>query len=166
MNATHLHLMLNHVAIMAAIFSALVFGFGWLRKNTSIIHVGLVGFVVAALTAIPVFLTGEPAEESVEHIPGIVETVIEQHEESAELALWIIEVAGVLAFTGLAMRANKFFSSSVFYGVLLVVSVASAASIAYTGYLGGQIRHTELGIASSANGTTDGAQTQTEGDDD
>jgi len=151
---------------MAAIFSVLVFGFGWIRKNTSIINLGLAGFVVAALTAIPVFLTGEPAEESVENIPGVVESLIEQHEEAAELALWIIEVAGVLAFTGLAMRATKFFSSGMFYAMVFVVSIAAAGSIAYTGYLGGQIRHTELGVNAVNNGASEGAQPAEDGDDD
>lgn len=166
MNGVHLHLLLNHVSIMAAIFSVLVFAFGFLRKNSSIINVGLAGFVVAALAAIPVFLTGEPAEEAVENIPGVLESMIEQHEEAAELALWIIEVAGVLAFSGLVMRANKFFTGTMFYGTMLVLSIASAASISYTGYLGGQIRHTELGASTGNQNVQPEGGAEADGDDD
>lgn len=166
MNSTHIHLLLNHVSIMAAIFSVLVFAYGFLRKLPSVINVGLAGFVVAALTAIPVFLTGEPAEESVENIPGILEAVIEQHEEAAELALWIIQIAGVFAFSGLVMRANTFFKSPTFYGLMLVISIASASTIAYTGYLGGQIRHTELGVNSSQQIVIPEGAGAVEGDDD
>lgn len=147
MNSVHIHLLLNHVSIMAAIFSVLVFAYGFFRRNSSVINIALAGFVLAALAAIPVFLSGEPAEEAVEHLPGVVEAVIEEHEEAAEIALWLIEISGLAALTGLVMRANQFFTGKVFYGLMLVLSLVSAGSISYAGYLGGKIRHTEIASA-------------------
>lgn len=152
MNATHIHLMLNHVAILAAIFSILIFIYGFIRKNETVKNIALSGYVLAALAAIPVFLTGEPAEESVENIPGVLESVIEQHEEAAELAIWLIEITGIAALGALLMRKMKFFSGTGFATLMLFVSLASAGTISYTGYLGGKIRHTELNA-----GTTTGA---------
>lgn len=153
MSQTHIHLLLNHVAIMAALFSAVLFLFGALRKNETIKNVALVGFVLAAISVIPVYLTGEPAEESVEHLPGVIESVIESHEEAAEFSLWMIEIAGLAALGSLLLKKVSFFRTTVFAGVMVVISLVSASAIAYTGYLGGQIRHTEIsGNAPVQNG--------------
>lgn len=144
MNPVHIHLLLNHVAILAALFSILIFIYGFIRKNETVKNIALTGYVLAALAAIPVFITGEPAEEAVENIPGVLESIIEQHEEAAELAIWLIEITGLLALGGLLLRKFKFFSSTAFAAVLLLISMISAGTISYTGYLGGKIRHTEL----------------------
>lgn len=168
MNPVHIHLLLNHVSIMAAIFSVLVFAYGFFRKNSSVINVSLAGFVLAALAAIPVFLSGEPAEDAVEHLPGVVEATIEQHEEAAEIALWMIELSGIAALAGLVMRANRFFTGKVFYGLMFILSLISAGSISYTGYLGGKIRHTEIAASQGqpAENIQGADQNETEEDDD
>lgn len=144
MNAVHLHLLLNHVAIMGVIFSTIIFLYALFRKNESVKNVGLAGFVLAALAAIPVFLTGEPAEEAVEHLPGILESLIHDHEEAGELAIWFVEATGALALLGLLFRKMKFFSGPMFAILMVLVSLAASISIGYTGYVGGQIRHPEV----------------------
>ena len=40
-----------------------------------------------AVLTIPVFLTGEETEESVEHLAGVSHDLIEEHEELAEKAI-------------------------------------------------------------------------------
>lgn len=164
MSQTHIHLLLNHVAIMAALFSAILFLFGAIRKNETIKNVALIGFVLAAVAAIPVFLTGEPAEESVEKLPGVLESVIEAHEEAAEFAIWMIGIAGLAALGSLLLKNVSFFKTTVFAGIMVVISLVSASAISYTGYLGGQIRHTEI----SGNATIQNGQQGTEqgGEDD
>jgi hypothetical protein len=148
MNAVHLHLLLNHVAIMGTIFSTLIFVYALFRKNESVKNVGLAGFVLSALVAIPVFLTGEPAEEAVEHLPGVLESLIHDHEEAAELAIWFVEATGALALLGLLFRKMRFFSGPLFSILLVLVSLAASFSIGYTGYIGGQVRHPEVtGVA-------------------
>ncbi len=54
-------------------------------------------FVLIALLAIPTYLTGEGAEEVVEHLPGVEHELIEEHEESALVSLVAIEVLGQLS---------------------------------------------------------------------
>lgn len=144
MNQTHLHLILNHVAIMAALFSIVIFVVGLLLKNSTIKNVALTGFIVAALFAIPVYLTGEPAEEAVEDLAGVTEANIHEHEEAAEVSIWLIEISGVLSLAALLLKNAKFFSTSVFALIMTLMSIASGISISYTGYLGGFIRHTEV----------------------
>ena len=150
MNPTHIHLLLNHVSIMAALFSVLLFFYGLFRSNETVKSISYAGFVIAALAAIPVFLTGEPAEDAVEKLPGVLESAIEKHEEAAEAAIWLISVTGILALGALLREKISIFRSKALVAVMIIASLASAATISYTGYLGGQIRHTE--IASGTNG--------------
>jgi uncharacterized membrane protein len=150
MKPTHIHLLLNHVSIMAALFFVLIFFYGLIRSNETAKTISYVGFVLAALAAIPVFLTGEPAEDAVEKIPGVLESAIEKHEEEAEAAIWLISVTGILALGSLLREKISLFRSKALVAMMIIVSLASAATISYTGYLGGQIRHTE--IASGTNG--------------
>lgn len=150
MSPVHLHLLLNHVAIMAALFSVPLFLFGLIRKNETIQNVSYAGFVLAAIAAIPVFLTGEPAEDAVEKLPGVLESIIEQHETMAEIAIWLVVVTGIIALGALLRSKIHFFRSRVIVLAMVVASIASASVISYTGYLGGQIRHTEIAGAQPA----------------
>ena len=50
------------------------------------------------------FLTGEPAEEVVGHLPGISEQAIEEHEEAAEVAAIVTGFAGLLGLWLLIAR--------------------------------------------------------------
>lgn len=167
MNLTHLHLIMSHVAIMAALFSALLFLFGFFRKNETIKRIALSGFVLAAISAIPVFLGGETAEETVEHLPGVMESVIETHEDAASFSLWLIEIAGIVALGSLLLKSVSFFKTATFAGVMVILSIISAGAISYTGYLGGQIRHTEIaGNAQLRSGEQGGGEQGEMGDDD
>ena len=158
MNTTHIHLLLNHVSILAALFSVFIYITGTIRKNNSIKNTALIGFVLAAITAIPVFLTGEPAEESVEHLPGVLESVIDSHEDAAEIALWLIEITGVFALAGLFSQKIKFVTTATFSLLMVVLSLVSSVSISYAGYLGGKIRHSELSSTTIGNGTNEDGQ--------
>ena len=84
MDSVHIHLILNHVPILLTILSIPIVIWGYYRSNKSILRLGLLGFVIAGLTIIPVFLTGETAHERVEDIQGVSERYMEEHEEAAE----------------------------------------------------------------------------------
>ena len=167
MNPVHIHLILNHVSILAAIFSVILLIVSFFRNNATVRSIALYGFVLAALTVVPVFLTGEPAEESVEGIAGIAEVTIEAHEESAEISTWLIVALGVVSLGALTVGRKLIESTRTITLSILVLSFIASASIAYTGYLGGQIRHTELGTtgtnAPAQNGIT---APENDGDDD
>ena len=134
---------------MAALFSIVIFLAGLFMNNSSIKNVALTGFIVAALFAIPVYLTGEPAEESVEDLTGVTETNIHEHEEAAEISIWLIELSGVIALAALILKNVKFFSTPAFALIMTLMSIVSGLSISYTGYLGGFIRHTEVSSTAS-----------------
>lgn len=166
MDSTHLHLMLTHVPIVGMIIGTIMLIFGLVRKSQSIKEFSLALVVVMALVVIPVFLTGEPAEETVENMAGIPEAVVEEHEEAAEVAIWIMMAAGALSLVGFAaMKMNLGFTSLVVNGALVVCLLATGA-MARTGYLGGQIRHSEIRAGGMANAQVQPAGDQGDEDDD
>lgn len=144
MDYTHLHLVLNHFPIIGTLMGSLFLLYGILRKNESLQKISITAIVIMAFIAIPVFLTGEPAEESVENISGISEAVIEPHEEAAELAFWVMEITGIIGLAGLIFSKINTKIAKVLTTLLLIASFASFVLMARTGYLGGKIRHTEL----------------------
>ena len=82
MDATHLHLTLTHIPIVGTIIGIGILAYGQFSKKGEIKKVALVTFMVMAILTIPVFLTGAEAEETVEHIAGVSEQLIENHEEN------------------------------------------------------------------------------------
>ncbi len=142
MNAAHIHLMLNHVPLFGAIAVTILFAVALFLRQQGVARAGLVIALLTALVAVVVYLTGEPAEELVEDLPGISETVMETHEETALIATIVIGVFAMVAVYGLfAFRHGV---SMGFTKVLLVLSLFPLAGMAYTAYLGGQIRHSEI----------------------
>jgi len=143
MNWPHVHLLLNHVPVMGIPFGFLLLAVALARKSLELTKASLGVFAVVALVTIPVYLAGEPTEEVVEHLPGISESFIEEHEESALLSLVAIEILGVLAVAGLVL----FRGSSIptwFVTTSLVLSLLAAVSVGWTANLGREIHHPEI----------------------
>ncbi len=141
MNYAHIHLILNHVPVLGTVFGLLILTYGLNRKSEEVLKVGLIVFVGAALVTIPVYLTGEPAEEIVEHLAGVSENIIEQHEDWALYALVLMEITGVLALLNLFAFRRSF--SKMLLTAALLSSIIAFGLIFWTANLGGKIRHTE-----------------------
>ncbi|MEQ9405605.1 MAG: hypothetical protein RIM99_18595 [Cyclobacteriaceae bacterium] len=97
-----------------------------------------------SILTIPVFLTGEEAEESVEHLSGVSENMIEEHEELAEKAIWLMGLLGALSLLSLYAIVKKISFSKTLTLSTLVVSLITFGVFAKVGNLGGQIRHSEI----------------------
>lgn len=144
MNQTYIHLLLSHLPIFGSILGGLVLIHGlWTKNNqTQIAAYNL--FILSAIAASITYLTGEAAEETVENIQGIAKDMIEQHEEFAGLALASILILGLASIGGLILNLKKSPIAEKVALVILFISIISFGLMARTGYLGGQIRHTEL----------------------
>ena len=162
MDQTHLHLLITHLPIFGSILGGLVLAHGlWTKSNqTKMAAYNL--FIISAIGAGIAYLTGEAAEERVENIQGVVEATIKQHEEFALFALVSLIVLGVGSIIGLflTLRKSKLITTTAF--VILAISLISFGLVARTGYLGGQIRHTEINSSNNPNSTP----IENEGDDD
>ncbi len=144
MNQAHAHLLLNHLPILGSLFGFLTLGVGLLRKNASLIQWGLIVFAGVMVLANPAFLTGEGAEEVVEDLPGISQTLIKEHEEAADLSLWSAIGLGILSTVSLAMGAKKNRSAPVLIKAAFGLSSVVVGLMLWTGYIGGRIRHSEF----------------------
>lgn len=163
MSLVHLHLVLNHLPAIGLVFAGALFLVALAKRSGPFQHVALWFLVVSALAAIPVYLTGESAEEAVERLPGVAEALIERHEEAAGAAFVAMEVLGGIALlTALALRWRPQVPRVVAAGLVALV-VATSALFTWTGYLGGQIRHSEVRSGAAVADAGDGAQ---ERDDD
>jgi uncharacterized membrane protein len=156
MNWAHLHLLSNHIPVLGTLFGLLLLAWGMIRRSASLQRAALATFFVAALVAIPVFLTGEPAEEAVEHLAGTAEGAIETHEDAALLSLISVELLGVIAVLSVIWRRAS--GSRFVTRAALVMSVVTAGLMARTANLGGKIRHAELRGAASAQLQDEGSQ--------
>ena len=145
MDAVHLHLILNHIPVIITALSLFLLILVMISDNSSYRRLAFLGFVFAALFAFLTYETGENAEDIVENLTGFSEEVIEDHEHAAENARWLSILLGVAGITGLIFfNSDTAKGYKVFMYVLLVLSLVVIGYLAYTGYLGGLIRHTEL----------------------
>jgi uncharacterized membrane protein len=156
MNWAHLHLLTNHIPVLGTLFGLLLLTWGMLRHNESIQRAALATFFVAALVAIPVFLTGEPSEDAVEHLAGTAAGAIETHEDAAMLSLISVELLGLIAVLSVIRRRTSL--SRFVTRAALVMSVVTAGLMARTANLGGKIRHAELRSAAAQQQDDQGGQ--------
>ncbi|MEO8097595.1 MAG: hypothetical protein ABI811_07815 [Acidobacteriota bacterium] len=155
MNPTHLHLILNHIPVLGTAFGLALLLFSFVRKSDELMKTALGVFVIVALLAVPAYLTGESAEDGVKVLPGVVKSIIEQHEEAATVAFTGVIVLGVAGLAGLALfRRGRTFP--VWFGPLMIAaSLIVSGLMGWTANLGGRIRHTEIRGDTSATQATE-----------
>jgi uncharacterized membrane protein len=156
MDAVHLHLLITHLPIFGALLGALVLAYGiWFKSD----HTRLAAYnvlIISSIGAVIAYLTGEGAEETVEDIQGIAKTMIDPHQDFAVYALVGMIALGIASIGGLYFTLKKSSLSHTLATLTLVIAVISFGLVARTGYLGGQIRHTEIGTPSSPQGKPSG----------
>lgn len=168
MDATHVHLLLNHFPIIGSLLGVGVMGYGYLTSSEQVKKAALWTWAAMAVVAIPVFLTGEPAEEGVEGIASVSEALIEEHEEAASAAVWLMEALGLLSLVALFLGKTKGSLSKPLVLVSTILGLVVFGAMARTGYLGGQIRHSEIrsGVAAANGAEADDAESEPAEDDD
>lgn len=173
MNPAYLHLVLNHLPVLGTWFGLLLLSAGFLCKSNDLKRASLVTFVLCALVAIPVFLTGEPAEATVDGLPGISEGLVEAHEATAKISLILVELLGLVALLCLVLlhRGTRA-ASRVLLGAW-GLALLTGGLFVYTAKLGGQIRHTEVrdpgssgGVAASSSALDSGEENRKKGERD
>jgi len=143
MNSVQMHLALTHVPVVLSLVGLMMLAVAFFIKNSTITKTSYILILIAGISAIPIFFTGEGTEEAIENLPGVSESVIEKHEDVAKLAMISITVAGLLALAALfAVRWQ--IAPRVFKVIVLLLAITSGGLMAQTAHLGGQIRHTEI----------------------
>lgn len=137
----YLHLLSNHFPILGSLFGVLLLVVALLKPNLNTTFSAYIILIISGIGGIVAYFTGEPAEESIEHVKGISHKVIHIHEEMAENSLIFIFLLTAAAIIGLWAESAKWDSAKKIERITLVVGIVAFILFAFTGYLGGHIRH-------------------------
>jgi len=97
-----------------------ILAYGLWSKNKAFINAGLIALIAIAFFTIPAFLSGEAAEEIIEHNPGISEQLIEDHEERGKIGFLLMELLGIMSVAALFLSVkNKKEGKLITYAVLM-----------------------------------------------
>lgn len=145
MNAAYVHLVVNHFPPILAIAALILLVLTLFWRNDGARRAAILLVVLAAVSAIPAYQSGEGAEEIVEEVQGVNVQAIEPHEEWGEATLILLSIAGVAAIAALvAFRATPV---PAWAAVVLTLALLAATVVAVrTAFLGGRIRHPETAI--------------------
>lgn len=141
LNFPHLHLILVHLPVVLVPTAMVMLLIAHLRALPQIERVALWIFVIAALILVPTYLVGEEAEEAIEHLPGIVQATIEQHSDSAFIALCAGLTLGFASLCALFLHRRDYAHKLI--RLVLVISLIATVLIAIAANKGGEIRHPE-----------------------
>jgi len=143
MDAAHIHLMLNHVPVLGAVFGAILLGVGLLRSDESWQRIALWTLIVTGVAGVVVYLTGEPAEELVEGAAGFSHDAVERHEEIAAWAMYTGGGVGAAALGAVAWFRSRALPRGLMTGIL-VLNLGLVGVMAWTANSGGKVSHPEL----------------------
>lgn len=166
MDQAHLHLLITHLPIFGSLLGTLVLGYGiWKKSNTTKTAAHYI-FIISALGACIAYITGEGAEETVENIQGVSENIIEQHADFAAYALTALISVGVASLITIYLEFIKNSLAKSLTLVTFFLAIIGFALVARTGYLGGQIRHTEISSSTTIQNGNEKNNEQGEKQDD
>lgn len=137
----YLHLLSNHFPILGSLFGILLLVVALLKSSLKTTLSAYIILLISGIGGMVAYFTGEPAEESIEHLKGISHKLIHLHEEMAENSLIFIFLLTATAIIGLWAEGSKWESAKKIEMAALVIGIVAFILFAFTGYLGGHIRH-------------------------
>jgi hypothetical protein len=144
MTWAHVHIAVNHLPVVLVPVAIAMLGAAWATKSAELRKAGLAWLVVAAITGGGAYVSGEPAEDVVEDLPGVSKPAIEEHEEAALLAAVATGAAGVLALGVLVIGRGPVPAPGWLFATTVAVGLVAAALMVRTANLGGRISHPEI----------------------
>ena len=144
MNSAQIHLALSHFPLFGILTGLFILAYGYIFKKEQLSLTALIIFVVTAVIAIPVFLTGEDAGEIIKNLPGVSDSLKEAHEELAEKVIWLIGLLGVLSAAALYVWLKIRHKFKLACLIVIAMALISFGFLVKVGNSGGEIRHTEI----------------------
>ncbi len=141
MSGAHFHVVFTHGVFWLVILGSLLLGIALWKKSGTLRTTGMVFLLAGSLLSIPVFLTGEAAEHTVEEY-GVEHDVIHEHEEAAELLFYFLIALGALVSLVLTSRSGSTGRGPTI--ALLLLALAVTVMTARVAGLGGEVRHEEI----------------------
>ena len=144
MNNAHLHIIANHLPLAGVVIGTIILLVAMVLKKSEVKLTALGVLVFSALSSCLSYYTGEGAEEIIENIPGISETLIHTHEELAESFFILTLILGVSALVTFIAELNKSRITMWLTMITLALAVSDGILAKFVGTSGGEIRHTEI----------------------
>jgi uncharacterized membrane protein len=141
MSLAYIHLLSNHLPILGSLFGVLLLFIGYFKPSLQTAFSAYFLMVISGLGGFIAYFTGEAAEEHVEGLPGISHNLIHLHEEMAENTLIFIFLLTAAALLGLWSQQAKWEKAKQIQLFVMIVGIIAFILFAFTGYLGGHIRH-------------------------
>lgn len=136
--------MINHFPIILATMGALAVLLAVVRGQRGIWLYATVSLTLAAVTVIPTYFTGEPAEEALHRPWYVARGVMHTHEDAAKVSAILVLLAGAVALVAwrrLVRYPREVRMPGGLRVALVVTSLAAAGAIGYASLLGGRIIH-------------------------
>lgn len=130
---THLHAMFIHFPIALLITGFLFEVLSWIFKKDYFEKGAFYLLMFGAMGVIASYLTGNAAGEGIEE--GPLKNPLELHEQAATISLWLTVATAVIYIVAAIIRYKKRWIRI----IRTIFFAAVISSIAWTGYLGGQL---------------------------
>ncbi len=150
MDAAYLHLLVNHFPIVLSIMGVAAAIVALLVHRRAAWLYAAVSLTIAGAAAYPVMLTGHGAEDVMKHKWYVTKEAIENHEEAADIATWVLLATGVInafAWWRIARAgrseagATNVLPGKILQGLVLVTGLAGLGTVSYAALQGGKIVH-------------------------
>lgn len=144
MNWPYLHTLINHFPIILIVMAATAAVVALFSGRRSIWLYALATLTLAGLSSFPAFFSGDKASDVMRNKWYVVPEMIHEHEEAAEVALWILLIAGVIgayAWWRQVRRDRDTLLPRWLRLIVVVAALAGAGTVAFAAYDGGKIVH-------------------------
>jgi uncharacterized membrane protein len=144
MDWAHIHALVNHFPVILAVMGALAVVLAVVRGQRGIWLYATVSLTLAAVTVIPTYFTGQPAEHALNRPWYVARDAIQTHEDAARISALLVVLAGLIALFAwrrLVRYPREVRMPGSLRAALVVTSLAAALSIGYASWLGGRIVH-------------------------
>ena len=91
------HILINHFPVILTLVGAVAVLLALVIRTRTVWLYATATLALAGLSAIPTFLTGDPAEDQLEDSWYVTRRAIETHSDAADFALWGLIIMGVIA---------------------------------------------------------------------
>lgn len=134
LDLTHLHPMIIHFPIALLFVGFLADAIGLTLKKEFFTKAGFYLLILGTLGVVAAYLSGNYAGEGVTEA-GALKQALETHEDAATLTLWLM--IGASLVRGAMVFFKKY--TGIYRWVALVIFFLGVASIARTGFYGGEL---------------------------
>jgi len=156
MDATYLHLLVNHFPIFLFLFGTVTAILALLTRRRGLWLYALVLLTIGGAVAYPVMLTGHAAEDEARKMWFVDKDSVEAHEDAADTATWTMIGAGVIAalalwrlsgsgrHVGLAGEATDPEERHLpgwAQAIVILAALAGLGTVSYAALQGGKIVH-------------------------